>query len=54
MREIEGLTANIFLLWDLMSDVPGFEKTASLIYEEALQRGVKQVNSREIKLSQHR
>jgi len=37
MDEI-GLSASIILLWDLMSDVPGFESVALPLYEKAFEK----------------
>jgi len=51
MGEIEGLAGNIFLLWDLMSDVPGFEAVAMSIYENAFRRGIRKETSFSVKLN---
>lgn len=50
MLEIEGLPERLNILWDVMSDVNGFEELAIPIYDRAKEMGAKQIRIADLKL----
>lgn len=50
MLEIEDLPGKLYILWDVMSDVTGFEELAIPIYDRAKEMGAKRIPLADVKL----